>query len=66
MVLGGKQTIQHFGGGGGGLEQAKFGTATFGTTKVCQIISPYLKVRSHFRGVIVSALGIRVLLGMHI
>ena len=40
----------------GDLEKAKFGTANFGTTKVCQIIPRYSKVRSHFSGVIVRAL----------
>ena len=35
-------------GGQGDFEPANFGTATFVTTKGCQIIPRYFKVRSHF------------------
>ena len=36
--------------GGEPQEQAKSGMAEFGTTKVCQIMPRYLKVRGHFSG----------------
>ena len=36
--------------GGGDAKQAKSGMAQCGTTKVCQIVPRYLKVRGHFSG----------------
>ena len=46
--------------GRGKLGQAKFGVAEFATTKVCQIRPWCFKVRSHFSGVIFSALGLHI------
>ena len=46
--------------GSANVEQARFGMANFGTTKVCQIMPWYFKIRSHFLGVTVRALGMHI------